>query len=344
MPTTITPGGDFSCAELLQVQLNKDAVWADSIDRREYEPKIDALNCLAQNSSVTISALEDPTKRNTVKIYWPSFCADTLIDCPTDKCAIPTLPEANTGCAEYELDCLRGAGFKVPHNVEFKSSELSMDAFVAKAMMRVEKQLSEYVAQQFIASLNAEAGTNVFDPIVSGGDANEIPASYWTPSLMAYFTQVADYNDFSDWWMLSGQNLFSSLWHAGMNSGNADGAGQAAMASQFPICFDTRNVDGTNGTDKCTYLINRNSIVWSNTYCYNLNTPTAIHTRNVGTRVEWAAEMSAIPGTYLDWTRTTVCEEGQYFDEYYATLTGGFLHNPIGCDADKTGILRFCCV
>lgn len=342
MPTTITPAGDLSCADLLTIQMHADEVWADGIQKREYEAKVDALKCLADNTSVKIEALEDGTKNYKVKLYWEAFCDDVLIDCPTDKCAVPTVPEASSGCSDYTLSCLKGGGFKVPVN-KFKDSEFERQRFVAKNMLKVDKQLSEFIAKQFITSLSAEAGVNQFDPIIQGGAVDEIPATMWTPSLMGYFAQVADHNDYSNPWVLSGQNLYNSLWHARMNAGNANGTGDNAMATSLPICFDTRNVDGVNTPDKVTYLINRNALVWANRYCHTLNNPVTYHT-NQGAFSEWAQESANIPGTYFDWTKTIICEGGDYYEYYYATVNGGFLLNPLGCDSNKTGILAFRCV
>lgn len=337
MATTSANAGNFTCAQLLKIQVEVDKVWADNVQNRDYVAKVDALTAIRTEQTAKLSELQNSEKDEVVKIIWPQDCSTSLADCGND-CA-PGGPEPESGCVEMSLDICKQAGFTVREKI-FRTLQGTREQYVAKALAKRMKELDEFLAQTAVAKLNLFAGKNQFlqgigDPENSG--ITYIAPSYWTPDVYGYFAQVQTMNKFGDVYMLHGSNLYQMYWQAKMNNVNQDQKDQLNKMSSIRSYWDMFNVDMVNGADKTSYMIQRGAIAFVSKAYYGA-VPTDYFTQQ-----RWSIESKNLPGVYYDVVYTNRCLNNEIYHDWTLYVKAGFFKNPIGCDPNVTGIIKFVC-
>lgn len=330
--------GVFTCAQLQKVMVEVDRIWADTQRKRDYESKVEALRAIRENQTARLSALQDPAKDNVLKVFWPSDCTSGLDDCG-DDCEIGG-PEPEANCQDHELDICKTTGFQIKEKL-FRTIEGSREQYVAVALARRLKELDEFLAQTVIAKLNAFAGDNKFLGGIGDPDANGtyIAASYWTPEIYGYFTQVMIMNQFSTAYMLHGSNLFQMYWNAQKNSANSDTKDQLLKMTSLPSYWDMFNVDSVNVGQQVSYMITPGAVAFVNKAYYPLNSPLQV----TPLQQRWSIESKALPGVYYDVYYTSECSGNEIYHKWSLYVKAGFFLNPLGCDPDVTGVIKFIC-
>jgi hypothetical protein len=331
--------GTYDCADLQRLQVVIDKMWANNQTNVDYVSYAEALNAVRNEQTADVRMLQDPEKDRTVRVYWAKDC-DTEVDDCSDDCTIGG-DEPDADCKDYALDICKQVSFSVPEK-RFRTSELTKDEVLAKAMLRKLKNLDEYLAQAAVANLDTFAGTNLFAGIgsVSGG-LTYVDPSLWTGDIMGYFAQVALMNKLAGTYLLNGSNLYQQNWLAQYNKMTENDTGAAAKLATLKAYWDPFNVDAVNGGKKVTYLISKGSVAFANKAYYPLNAP--VEYKGPQYHIRYSIESKNLPGVVYDVMYNTTCVSNEIKHNFNIMVKAGFFLNPLGCDESRTGILKFQC-
>lgn len=336
MPVSPT-AGNFTCADLVKITVAVDRVWADNQINVDYISYAETLKVIMMKQTADLRDLEKAEKDETIKIYWPVDCNTSIADCGND--CDRSGPELEARCKEYALDICKQASFTVREKT-FRKSNLNRNEVVARGLAKRMKELDEYLAQRMVASLNAFAGTNTFAGIgqVAGDGTTYVDASFWTPDINGYFTQVAIMNKLSGTFMIHGNNLWNHMWAANFNNLNQDQKDQLAKMNYVQSFWDPFNVDTVNNPEKVSYMISAGAVAFANKAYYPLNSPVIYKDDD-----RWSIESKALPGVFYDVIYTNRCLGNEIYHDFLLQVHAGIFNNPFGCDEDRTGVLKFVC-
>lgn len=339
MLTVPTPG-TYDCSDLVKIIARASAYGADANVMRDYVANTGVISYVKQFvQTATLSPLQDPNKDYTLRLVVPQSCEIDGDDCD-DECTVDGT-ELSSGCFDFNIDFCKKAEFKVPTKL-FRSNELNFEDFQAKGLLKAQKRVDELFAQYVMTQLDANAGNN---PLAGGsytqvGNETQVPAALFTPEIMAYFAQIANYNHYSSASVLSGGNLWRQSILAAAYAANANGAGAANALGLLPISFDQHNIDGYLG-DKATYLVARGAFAIETKNWYS-PTPMEIKGNNVW-QLQFSLPSPNIPGVNHDVIYTVTCENNEFYHNWRVTINGGAWLMPTGCDETDTGIIKFVC-
>ena len=191
-------------------------------------------------------------------------------------------------------------------------------------------------------------GKGVINPVDS--TIPDIDPANWTAEIMAYFARVKVMNRFSNPHLISGSNLYETLFTALANNANAEGKGDYILWNGLPIWFDLFNVDTVNTPDLYTYMVEQGSIAMVNK-AFNPDSLTRTFNDE-----RFTMPSRFLPGFTYDVFYTNECKtSGTHKDvlkhHWKMVLTADMFKNPFGCDAveisgvqtggENSGILRF---
>lgn len=331
--------GNFSCAELQQIDVEVERIWADSLQKRDYESKVDILTAIRTEQTARLELIEDPEKDQELKVYWPADCNENLADCD-DYCVIGG-PEAEAKCKTYVLDLCKTTGFSIRENI-FRTSKLSRAQVVAKSLAKRLRELDEWLAKTMVAKLDAFAGDNQFKDGIGDPDNDDITyiaASYWNPDLYGYFEQVKIMNQWDDVFLIHGANLFQMAWQARMNATNPAQKAELDKLLSIRTYWDMFNIQKVEGTVKASYMVSRGAVAFANKAYYPLNSPVTYFTQQ-----RWSIESKALPGVVYDVYYTNECvSPNEYKHSWSLYVKAGIFLNPFGCNEDITGVIKFVC-
>jgi hypothetical protein len=211
---------------------------------------------------------------------------------------------------------------------------------LAKALLRSDVILMEYLAEQFIARLNTGKGVNALtSPYTVVGSDTQVPAADWKADLFSYLAYAAGKNKFGSPVLLNDGLLYSAYMQAKFNSGNADGKGDQAAFNFMPIFFDMFRLPAVNGGSIYSYLINQGSFAWAN---HNYFKPgTLIEGDYTRFQMPSAFSSSLLPVKYDVILKKSCTTNDLTQIEGKVKLAAGIYQNPTGCDADNTNVLSF---
>lgn len=337
MPVSPT-AGNFTCADLQTILINSDKAWMDNATKKDYISYSETIKAIVAEQTASFPELEKMDKDEKVKIYWAADCSTSLTDC-TDDCAVGgPVPEAQ--CKEYELDLCKKASFSVPEKY-FRKSNLTREEVVAVAMMKRMKELDEYLSQTAVAKIDSFAGVNQFAGIGQiVGLSTYISPSYWTADLMGYFAQVGIMNKFTNPFLINGTNLWQANWQAQFNNLNQDQKDAMAKFGAIRSYWDAFNIDLVNSPDKVSYLIDKGAIAFVSKAYYPANAP--IEYMGAG-QIRYSVESKNLAGVFYDVVYTNRCVADEIYHDFSLYIHAGIFQNPIGCNPDNTGVLKFIC-
>lgn len=330
--------GQLTCAELAEVQLKAEQIWADNAARKDYIANVDSINALRTEQTATLAPLEDKEKDNTVKIAWIKDCDTTIAAC-ADECVVGGA-ELEASCDTHTLDICRKAGFTVEEKA-LRTSMFSKEELIAKGFLRKLKLLDEYLNDQAITVINANVGVNAYTggKGTVAGFTTTIPAAYWNSSLFSYFVLAMKKNKFADAWLLSGDNLYEAWWNAMMNKSVPDASADAAKFDTFRKYFDVNALDALLTPAKKTFLIDRGALAFASK-AYWPTTP--VDYMGAGL-TKYSIPSKNLPGVMYDVTYTTRCVSDKIYHDFSIQMKAGIFVNPKGCNLNSTGILEFKC-
>lgn len=330
--------GVFSETSLVDIQVKMEQIWSDAIQKQDYVANVEAVKAIINNQTAQISELKG-AKDRTVDIGWINAC-----EIDDEACQVCTIDgeELSTNIEEYTLETCREAAFKVEEGV-FRSNLFDAEEVIAKGFLAAAKALDEFWAATLVAFLNANDGVNAVTTgkgVVSGNTTYILPA-YWDAGLMAYFARVAASNQFSNPFMISGNNLYESVWNANYERNQAGDESKILKFGSMPIYFDLFNVDSINSPNLISYMLHRGAAAFV-TKNYYPETVTKYMDEH-----RWSIPSMNLPGVRYDVHYKDSCEAQGSYDamtmQFKLKTCGDFFLNPTGCTSTKTGILSFVC-
>lgn len=334
--------GQFTCATLAEIQLKEEEFWNSPSTKKDYTAEVEALSAIRTEQTVRFTELEEPDKDKEIKAYWVQNC-DTGTSACTDECSVGgNEPEA--ACETYALDICRKVGFTVDEKT-FRTIAPTMEEAVAKSFLRKMKLLDEYLAEQAVVVINANVGANQYTggKGTVAGFSTTIPAQYWNASLFSYLALVAKKNKFADSYLLSGSNLFEAAWNAKMAQGNAEGKGDAAKFGSMRQYYDVFNIDTILDPDKATFLIDKNALGFASKVYYPASQGAPRDYGVSGAGLKWTKDSMNLPGVKYDVTYKITCESDRIKHHFSIQVKAGIFVNPVGCNPNNKGLLKFKC-
>jgi len=344
--------GEFSETRLLQQRHLADQLMLDGRIKEQFIPEKNTFDFVKSVQTAKLNeAFNVRSKKKTkIEIMWMNACSDfTIAD---NSCSMGG-NEVSTNAKEYDLTKRIVKGFTV-NDEDFRDNEFEADEAVAKAFLAIDKQIAEEFSQYLVGRLNLFSGVNqVTDgkgsiDIVDDTITNIAPAN-WTAEIMAYFKRVMTINKFRNASMLSGNNLYETLFIAMANAANANGKGDAILWNGININFDLFNIDVINTPAYFTYMVNQGALAMANK---------AFNPAMGKYMDHYAYTMPSrfLQGfTYDVFYKNTCSTSATVKDtvkhDYKVVLTADCFLNPFGCDAEEgeggvvtgenSGVLRF---
>lgn len=329
--------GVFSETDLVNIQVKADQVWMDRAQKQDYVAQVEVIKAIQAQQTATFGSLLTGKKDRTVEISWVNACE--MDDTAVTNCTFPST-ELSTNIQEAELTSERQTGFTV-REYPMVTNTYDMEEIVAKGLLSASKILDEWWAAQAVAAVNSYKGVNevtVGKGAVSGTDTYIIPA-YWNSDLIAYFTRVGIMNRMVNPYLLSGNNLFESVWNAAREAGQAGDESKVLKFGELPLYFDLFNIDSANDPDLVTYLIARGAVAFVTKAYYDAN-PIKYFDQS-----RYSIPSQNLPGVRYDVHYTNECDSNSdWINHSFKVKTlGDFFLNPVGCTSTRTNVLSFIC-
>jgi hypothetical protein len=333
-----TTAGVFSETQLVNIQAKADAIWVDRIQKQDYVPQAEIVRCLIAQTTAKFGDLKGKKDR-TIDVGWINACDVSAASC-TD-CTISG-NELSTNVEEYYLNREQCAEFTV-HEDDFRDNLFDYEEVVAKGFLKASLALDEYWAGQAVAVINANLGVNESDGGKGSvsGTTTYVNTPYWNADLMGYFNRVAVQNRFKMPMLISGLNLYESVWNAEWEKCCENGIGKFGT---LDMCFDLFNIDSTNDPDYLTYMLNRGALAFV-TKCYYQGV-TAANPNKYMDQYRWSMPSFSLPGVCYDVHYENACggSNGDFHTHDFKLKTfGDIFLNPVGCTSTRTGLLSFTC-
>lgn len=338
--------GYFDCGKLLEVKAKVAEIFQGGVIEKEYVPDIEPALAVLENQTANFEILKDPEKDREVKVYWPDDCDDEDPTSCTPRCSLDGDPIGDN-CANYALTECFEKSFSVTER-QFRTSLHSREEVVARAMLKKMKLMDEFWAAKVLAFLNASAGVNSYPGQYQvSGNSTYVPAHAWNPDIFGYIDTVLWKNKLNAGVkMLSGTLLKQYMWKIGMEVSDPTGASAQAKMTSFGVPYFDRRMDDILG-EKAVLLFDPNSVALvtkAENAAYGPN-GRVVDTES-GPRVRmYTQESMNLPGVVYDLYYQEVCTSSpDDIKHTWKIVTRGdnFL-NPLGCNNDRTGVLKFVC-
>ncbi len=334
------PAGDFSCADLVNVQIKAEQMWAEAAFKKEYQAQAVAAQAVLAEQTANVTPTENSEKDNIVTVYWVDDCSDTVGDC-TDECTI-TGTEAQASCKDYEITLCREDTLVIKEKV-FRNTALSFEEVLARQWARKIQKLDEDIAKTVVAKIDSFSGVNAYTGGIGTvvGTNTYIPASYWTPEIVAYLSQVAVLNKSSDAYLLDGDNLFQQEILAAFKQVQPGDAADLPMLQAFRKYFDLFNMNAVLAPDQKTFMIDKGAVAIASKNQYGSSPVTISNGANI---TRFSVPSINLPGIVYDVVYKTECSGSDIIHKYkFIARFDVFLNPASECDPDNTGVLSFIC-
>lgn len=340
---TVPAAGTFSCTNIQEIVGKSDLIWMDNAARRDYIPKVGALEAIIANQTAKLDPITgQQNKDHTLKVTWLSTCELALADCG-DRCEIVTGTEASSVCKTYAPNLCKTVAFTVNQD-ELRTNTLSPDEVIAKLLLQAIKQGDEYFAKQVVLALDANKGHNLYEGVGDivgtgvGVEETYINPALWNAALLSEFILSAEMNRMQNAFLLSGSNLWKEYLLAQANSANANGKGDANLFEQMNMYFDPINVDGQLSPDKMTFLIDKGALAFGARW---RETTTPVQYLGQDSQIRYSVASKTLPNVSYDIHYDTTCIDGKMHHRFNLFLEGGIYFNPVGCNENQNGIIAY---
>jgi hypothetical protein len=332
-----TTAGVFSETQLVAIQAKADQVWLDRAQKEDYVGQVNVVKAIIAQMTATFGRFLTGAKDRSVEISWVNAC--DIAATSVTNCVFPTT-ELSTNADEKVLSQTQQTGFFVKE-YDFLDNTYDMEEAVAKGLLQSTKVLDEWWAAAAMVSLNAAKGVNEVAAgkgVVAGTDTYVLPA-YWNADLMAYFNRVATINRIVNPYLISGNNLYESVWNAAFETGQSGDQAKQPKFGTLPIYFDLFNVDVANTPDLVTYLIGRGAFAYITKAYYGATPITYMDQKR------YSIPSMNLPGVRYDVHYTNECDTDNDFmtHSFKVKTLGDIFLNPVGCTPTRTNDLSFIC-
>lgn len=315
--------GDFTSSVALDAQIRLEAMYANpniSDTAQKAGTAYAARAVLARQTAQTAMLLNEQGKIVGAQAwYYLSGAADLAEGSvpSTSSCDVPTGAQGQTAKQDVDLEMLAWATAQVRTN---RSDNLIQDAEeMAKSMADICARLRYQINRNVVlATLNANGQTNLDDFMnnnwTQSGSHIDVPEADFTWENLNEFRIVAENNNFSDYFFLSGRLFNDNKWLAMLNAQNETFRQQMRAWGENEIYFDTRDLDDYVGT-KTAFAVDANSYAFINVSRHG----------SIPTRIEGEKEIYvwAIPDpTGLVWNKNGVLTPVMYEFEMQLSCSG----------------------
>lgn len=327
--------GNFTASQLGAAILRADAMWADSMLKADFQSNTEIVTALRSEQNAKVDILQDKEKDRDVKIHWMQVCGQAVEDDDGDTCTIGG-DEAGTDSKTYGLSIKKKWGFTVKEDT-FRTNEYNMEDAVARLFLEGDKLLSEAIARSAVAKLDSFKGVNQAASGIGvvNGHETEIASADWGSRLFAYLYKVGILNNFGNSFLLSGDNLFEERIVTMANQANSNGSGDAKLYNLIRTYFDLFNIDTVLSPAQKTFLVNRGAVAFASKNKYGA-VPVQYKEQD-----RYSIASRNIPGVRFDIYYTNECTEDDMAHHFTMRVWYDWFLNPLGCNADKTGVLSF---
>ena len=331
--------GVFSETLLQAIRMRADAIGFDDRINKQFIPRtMDTVNAITDLQTAKITPLSSQKKEFTVEVEWFNSCDIVAEECVACEVGGPT---GSTNVQSYAITECKQAPFTIDHHT-FATNDFDAEEAIAKNMLMAEKVLIEQVVQDYITTLFAYSGQNAFtlDTWLATNVGNETrvnPVNYTALNMMPHFVKTAQYNQFNDPVLLSGNLLYSAWEQSRLQNGTFGDIGQANAFGVFKTYWDIWNFHAM-GQDLYQYMVNRGATAFASRPMY----PTNGSVLDMGAHGQrWSAPSKYMPSLWIDWSRELDCSNDYLVEKYNAKARWVHMVNPTGCAEQNTGILRY---
>lgn len=338
--SAIVPG-TFDCSKLLELKAKVEEIFNGGVIEAEYIPDVEPALAVLESQTADFKVLEDPDKDRELKVYWVDDCDDEdPVDC-TDQCTMSG-EEIGDNCVDYALDECFEKTFSVTER-RFRRSNLGRLEVAARAQLKKMKLMDEFWAAKIIAFLNASGGVNSFPGQydVSGG-TTYIPAHAWNPDIFGYIDTALWMNKLKMGKMLSGTLLKQYMWKVGMETSDPTGASAQAKMTSFGIPYFDRRLDTILG-EKALFMWDPNAIAMATKAEHAAYEVPRVVQTPTGPQTWYTMESQNLPGIVYDMAYQELCSGDDITHTWKIKTRGGIFLNPLGCNNDRTGVLKLVC-
>jgi hypothetical protein len=348
-----TTPGVFSETTLFNVRDRADRMMLDDRIKQQFIPKINIFNYIRNLQTATLNQKfnQRSGKEYDVEVSWMNAC-DTF-DSDDESCVFKG-EEVSTNIETYTLQKRIVKEFYM-EDYKFRTNDYESEEAIAKAMLRIDSLISEQFARYLVGRLDTFAGVNAVPSAENRevlGNITRIPPHEWTPELMAYLARVAIMNRFTNPALISGANLWELNFVTNANRVNANGGGDYIMINEFPLWFDLFNVDTVMTPDYVSFMVSQGALAMASKN-WNADTPYRSFED-----MRYTMPSRFMPGMKYDVYYTNRCfpKEADDVDtsgtgsgykkdtlahNWKVVFTGDLFLNPLGCDEDNSGVLKF---
>lgn len=330
--------GNFTTTQLQKVIAKVDKAWAENQQAQEYVPNVAIVTALRKEQTARLTEIQNPEKDATLKIWWVADCNTGVATDDEDDCDIAG-PEAESKSQDYAITTKKMVKFSVKENMG-RTNEVGREDALAIQLLARMKELDEEIAQTAVAFVNSNAGANQFTGGIGNVSGLEtfIAPSFWAGDMYGYFAQVAIMNKLNNPFMVHGSNLYQQNWQAAFNAANSNQKDQLPKLQSMRSYWDMWNIDSINNPDSVSYMIGKGAIAFASKAYYPKNNPVDFMTSK-----RWSIESKSLPGVWYDVIYTNRCSNEDIIHDYKLKAKYDFFVNPLGCNEDVTGILKFVC-
>lgn len=356
-----TVGGEFNETLLLQTRDRADRMMLDDRIKQQFIPKIAMYDYVRSLQTASINAALNARsgKEYDVEVMWMNACEDFSMD--DNSCALGT-QEVSTNTQTYKLEKRIVKGFAV-YDYKFRDNEFNAEEAIAKSLLQIDKQISEEFTRHLVTRLDSFAGINqvgTAENRLIDGNVTYIPPEEWTAELMAYFSRVAIMNRFTNPVMVTGHNMYESMYVARAKQGDFDAGKDYVLWNGMPIWFDMFNMDSVLD-DYTTFMVSQGAIAMASK-TWNPDAPFRSFDD-----IRYTMPSRFLNGMKYDVFYSNRCypkstdstqyaaAEGYQKDtllhQWKVVLTADLFLNPFGCDAtedddddiggENSGVLKF---
>lgn len=343
--SVIVPG-NFDCSKLLEVKAKVDEIWnGEGVINAEYITTVDTIQQLRSGQTARLEVLENPEKDRELKVYWPDDCdEDDPEDCG-DACEMGGDPIGDR-CQNYVFTECFEKKFSLTTEL-FRTSHLTKEEVRARALLKKMKLMDEFWNKKAIAFLNASGGVNSFaGQFAVSGSTTYIPAYAWNPDVFGYMNQVIRKNKLGAMGkMASGDLLYQYYWKVGMEQTNPNGDAEFRKMNSMGVpSFDISMDDIL--AEKALFLFKGSSVAFG----------TKARHLEYGSEGKWVdgsggnprtfrntIPSNSLPGVVYDLYYSEVCLNDDIVENWKIKTRGDIFLNPLGCDNNRTGVLKFVC-
>lgn len=340
---SVPVSGNYDCAKHLEIKAKVTEIWVnESVINKEYVADVEAALAIIEGQTARFEVLTQPEKDREVKVWWVDDCDQEDPVACTDQCVLEG-EEIGTSCANYGLTECFEKSFSITEE-QFRTSILSKEEVVARALIKKLLLMDQFWAAKGIAHLNASAGVNKYDEVYDVvGNTTYIPAASWNPDLFGYLETAQWFNKLSMSSMLSGTLMRQYWWKVMMEQSDPTGASAFRKLNSFGQPRFDRRMDTILG-EKGMFLWDKNSVAMvtkARHLAYGATGRELI--ADGGKQLRTTIQSPNLPGVTYDLTYQEKCVNDDISHVWKIVSRGDLFLNPLGCDNDRTGVLKLLC-